>query len=136
MLDLENRIFTFGDGDMKVAFNPFGIMFGYINSPDGVFESNLFMSALDIIDFYEALEEMENNGELERKFNTTTLVFRSVEEMHKLKHSVLVWGKSLKMNADTMDAYVSEKLAADFPDVDYEKIINAADEVEIESVEE
>lgn len=135
MLDLENRIFTFGDGDMKVAFNPFGIMFGYINSPEDVFESNLFMGALDIIDFYEALEEMEQNGELERKFNSTTLRFKDYDAMKQLKQSVLVWGKSLKMNADVMDAYVSEKLATDFPDVDVNKLLGNDDEPE-EAAEE
>lgn len=136
MLDLENRIFTLGDGDMKVAFNPFGIMFGYINSPEDKFESNLFMGALDIIDFYEALDEMEKNGELERKFNETTIRFTDVDALRKLKQSVLVWAKSLKMNADTMDAYVSDKLAADFPDVDYKKILGMADVADVAYVEE
>lgn len=136
MLDLENRIFTLGDGDMKVAFNPFGIMFGYINASEDKFESNLFMSALDIIDFYEALDEMEKNGELERKFNETTIRFTDVDALRKLKQSVLVWAKSLKMNADIMDAYVSDKLAADFPDVDYKKILGMADVADVAYVEE
>lgn len=127
MIDIEKRTVVFGDGTLKVAFNPFGMLFGNINTPADQYEMNFFMGALDIIDFYKVLSEMEEKEELEHTFNATTMKFVNKESIHQLKQSLLIWGTSLKKSTDIMAAFVNEKLKEEYPDVNAEKILTESE---------
>lgn len=123
MVDIEKRIVVFGDGNLRVTFNPFGMIFENTDDSADQREMNFFMGALGIIDFYKELSDMEEKGELERTFNATTMKFVGEKDIHQLKRGLLILGTSLKKNVDIMADFVNEKIKEEYPDTDFENIL-------------